>query len=104
MLTQAMKNLIEAHGGEVKANHPIKKILIENGIAVGVQTEEGEEFRAPIIVSNAHVQTTMMKMVGREHLGDSMFKKVNDINVGNGFGMVYTMCCRGAPSIYSSSR
>jgi phytoene dehydrogenase-like protein len=88
MLTQAMKNLIEAHGGEVRANHPVKNILIENGEAIGVRTEKGEEFRANIIVSNAHVQTTMMKMVGREHLDDSLFTKVKNINVGNGFGMV----------------
>ena len=88
MLTQAMKNMIEAHGGEVRADHPIEKILIENNKAIGVKTESGEEFRADTIVSNAHVQTTMMKMVGREHLDDSMFKKVEDINVGNGFGMV----------------
>lgn len=88
MLTQAMKNLIEAYGGEVKVNHPIQKILIENGKAIGVRTEEGKEFTAGIIVSNAHIQTTMLKMVGRDHLDDSMFKKVKDINVGNGFGMV----------------
>jgi len=88
MLTQAMKRMIEAHGGEVRADHPIEKILIENGKAIGVRTERGEEFRADTIVSNAHVQTTMMKMVGRDHLDDSMFKKVEDINVGNGFGMV----------------
>lgn len=88
MLTQAMKNLIEAHGGEVKANHPVEEILIENGKAIGVKTKNGEEFRAKIIVSNAHVQTTMMKMVGREHLDNSVFTKVKNINVGNGFGMV----------------
>ena len=65
MLTQAMKNFIEAHGGEVKSDHHVEKILIENGKAFGARTESGEEFRAEIIVSNAHVQTTMMKMVGR---------------------------------------
>lgn len=88
MLTQAMKNLIEAHGGTVLANKPVEKIIIENGKAIGARTEEGEEFLADILVSNAHVQTTMMKMVGREHLDDSLFKKVENINVGNGFGMV----------------
>ena len=50
MLTQAMKNLIEAYGGDVRVNHPVKKVLIENGQAVGVQTEEGEEFRASTVV------------------------------------------------------
>jgi phytoene dehydrogenase-like protein len=88
MLTQAMKNLIEAHGGEVRADSAIEKILVENGKAIGVQTVKGDEFRASIIVSNAHVQTTMLKMVGREHLPDSVLTKVQNILVGNGFGMV----------------
>jgi len=88
MLTQAMKKLIEAQGGTIKTDAGVDKILIENGKAFGVRTENGEEYFAPIIVSNAHVQTTMMKMVGREELGDSMFTKVKNINIGNGFGMV----------------
>ena len=88
MLTQAMKNLIESHGGEVIPDSPVQKIEIENGKAVGAFTESGDHYRANIIVSNAHVQTTMLKLVGREHLDDSLFKKVEDIQVGNGFGMV----------------
>jgi phytoene dehydrogenase-like protein len=88
MLTQAMKNLIEAHGGEVIANSPVQKIDIQSGKAVGATTESGDYYKADRIVSNAHVQTTMMKLVGREHLDDSLFKKVENIQVGNGFGMV----------------
>ena len=88
MLTQAMANYLGSHGSKVIADSPVKKILIESGKAVGVLTEGGEEYRADKIVSNAHVQTTMMKLVGKEHLEPSMYKKVENINVGNGFGMV----------------
>jgi phytoene dehydrogenase-like protein len=88
MLTQAMKNLIEAYDGKVKANSPVSKIIIEHGKAIGVRTESGEEYLAPLIISNAHVQTTMLKLVGKKHLEDSMFSKVKKIQVGNGFGMV----------------
>lgn len=88
MLTQAMKNLIEAYDGEVRAHSPVSKINIKHGKAIGVQTENGEEYLAPLIISNAHVQTTMLKLVGKEHLEDSMFAKVKNIQVGNGFGMV----------------
>ena len=65
MLTQAMKNLIEAYDGKVKANSPVSKIIIEHGKAIGVRTESGEEYLAPLIISNAHVQTTMLKLVGK---------------------------------------
>ena len=88
MLTQAMKNLIIEHGGEVIAESPVKKIDITDGKARGVITENDDYYKADLIVSNAHVQTTMLNLVGREHLDASMFKKVEDIQVGNGFGMV----------------
>lgn len=110
MLTQAMKNLIVAHGGEVLSDHPVKSIEIEDGKARGVLTEDGDYFEADLIVSNAHVQTTMLNLVGRKHLSDSLFKKVEDIQVGNGFGMVircaveelpeYT-ACPGDPHIHN---
>lgn len=88
MLTQAMKNLIVAHGGEVLHNSPVKKIEIIEGIAKGVVTEDDRYFSSDLIVSNAHVQTTMLKLVGKEHLSDKLFQKVENIQVGNGFGMV----------------
>lgn len=88
MLTQAMAACLEAHGGTVITGSPVDNILIEKGRSIGVKTESGEEYRADTIVSNAHVQTTMMKLVGKEHLEPSMYSKVENINVGNGFGMV----------------
>ena len=100
-LTQAMKRLIEGHGGEIKSDHPVAEILIKNNTAYGVKTESGEEFHAKIVVSNAHVQTTMLKMVGPEHLSSSMLQKVEHIHVGNGFGMVIRCAVEELP-IYSA--
>jgi len=88
MLTQAMKKFIEAHGGSVIPESPVKKIHIEDGAAKGVFTEKDEYYKAKFIVSNAHVQTTMLKLVEKKHLDDSLFTKVKNIQVGNGFGMV----------------
>lgn len=88
MLTRAMKNFIEAHGGQVIPNSPVKQIEITENKASGVITENGEHYSADFVVSNAHVQTTMLRLVGREHLNDSMLQKVKNIQIGNGFGMV----------------
>jgi len=88
MLTQALAKYLDNHGGTVLADTPVERILIENGNAIGVRTSGGEDYFADTIVSNAHVQTTMMKLVGPEHLDPSMVEKIKRINVGNGFGMV----------------
>lgn len=88
MLTQALARCLKAHGGEVRTSTPVSHIRIENGEAIGVRTEAGEEIRSTRVVSNAHVQTTMMKMVGPDHLPPSTLARVRNIAVGNGFGMV----------------
>jgi phytoene dehydrogenase-like protein len=88
MLTQAMIGMIRDHGGEVRADVPVDKILIKNGKAFGVRLQSGEEILADRVISNAHVQTTMLKMVGAEHLDSKLLHRVENINVGNGFGMV----------------
>jgi len=88
MLTQAMAAMLRDFGGEVISDAPVESILIRNGQAYGVKTQDGTEYLAPIIVSNAHVQTTMLKMVGPDHLTSQFLHRVDNINVGNGFGMV----------------
>lgn len=87
MLTQALSRCLKAHGGEVVTGTPVQQILVESGTAVGIRTEE-KEFRADIVVSNAHVQLTMMELVGPRHLPSDTYRKIKNINVGNGFGMV----------------
>lgn len=96
MLTQAMANFIRSHGGEIVTGSPVENIIIEDGKALGVRTDDNE-YRADTIVSNAHVQTTMMKLVGRDHLPESTYKKVGNINVGNGFGMAIRCAVKELP-------
>ena len=88
MLTLAMKRMIEAHGGVVLPDSSVQRIEIQDGKATGAITEDGRHYKGDIVISNAHVQTTMLNLVGREHLDESLFKKVKNIKVGNGFGMV----------------
>jgi phytoene dehydrogenase-like protein len=97
MLTQSMIRMIESYGGEVRGNAPVDRILIKNGKAFGVRLFSGEEYLADIIVSNAHVQTTMLKMVGPEHIDDKLLHRIKNINVGNGFGMVLRCAVRELP-------
>ena len=44
---------LEAHGGEIRYRARVKKVLIEQGRAVGVELSDGEELRGNRIVSNA---------------------------------------------------
>src|SRR5690625_5691567 len=44
----------------------------------------------------------MLKLVGKEHLDDSLFEKVKNIEIGNGFGMVVRNAVSALPD-YSAA-
>src|SRR5581483_9665925 len=87
MLTQAMARSLEAAGGTVRLDAPVKRILIGGGKVAGVETEDGSRYSAPLVISNAHVWTTLLQLVGEQHLSPAFTARVRNIRVGNGFGM-----------------
>ena len=52
-LVQGLVNLIESHGGSVRCDAAVDKVIVENGRARGVLMEGGERRDADIVVSNA---------------------------------------------------
>jgi phytoene desaturase len=87
MLTQAMARAVQGFGGEVRTAAPVRRILVEQGKARGVELENGDQIHAPLIVSNAHVLTTLLGLVGADHLSGNLVQRLHNIRVGNGFGM-----------------
>jgi len=87
MLSQALARCLEYYGGEIRTEAEVKEIIIENGTARGVELESGEKFFAPTVVSNAHVQTTLLKMLPTGTLSAKLQRRVESIKVVNGFGM-----------------
>lgn len=96
MLTQALQQMIEAHGGCVKTGQPVARILTERGRAVGVETENGERFTASrAVVSGAHIYTTL-KLLG-DAAPAKMRERVNKARIGNGFGMIVRIAADRLP-------
>lgn len=52
MMNQAIMEAVQKMGGTVRLNCGVKRIILENGKAVGVIDESGEEYRAKKIISN----------------------------------------------------
>lgn len=59
-------------GGKINYGAKIKKILVENNKAVGVQLEDGTEERANIVVSAADGYTTIYKMLEGKYLNKKL--------------------------------
>ena len=87
MLTQAMARALHSFGGELVLSAPVRQIIVKNGRVEGIETTDGQRYSAPIVVSNAHVLTTMLQLVGPEHLSSRLVQRLGNIRIGNGFGM-----------------
>jgi prolycopene isomerase len=54
-------------GGELLLRAPVRRILVEQGRAVGVLLENGQHVRAPVVISNADARQTIDELCGAEH-------------------------------------
>lgn len=70
-----LTQVIQAHGGEVRTEVRVDRIMVEGGRAVGVTLVDGEELHADAVVSNADPKRTYLGLVGREHLPHRLLRK-----------------------------
>lgn len=77
-LADAYARAVEVNGGRVIMRSRVEKITVENGKVTGVATDKGA-FRAPIVVSNAGIQPTVLRLVGEEYFDRSYVNYVKEL-------------------------
>jgi len=83
-MLNVIANAIKANGGEVRTKTRVEKINIKDGQVTGVATDKAE-FKAPIVISDAGIQPTVLKLMGEEHFDKSYVNYVKDLVPGWGF-------------------
>ena len=71
-ISVALARAAEAHGATVRARAEVVSIDVEGGAVTGVTLAGGETLRAPLVVSGAHPQTTVLDLAGAEHFPDEV--------------------------------
>ena len=66
-LVTALVKKFEEMGGRLRLNAPVKRIMVENGVAKGVELDSDEMIAADVVVSNADYATTYLKLVDKAH-------------------------------------
>jgi prolycopene isomerase len=66
-VAEAYCEAVRRNGGTVRMAERTQRILVEKGRVAGIRTEDGSTFRAPVVISNAGIQPTVLKLVGAEH-------------------------------------
>jgi len=67
-VSSAIRSAAEAFGCEIRTGARVTKILVSGGRAVGVALDDGQELRAPVVVSCIHPQTAFLDLIDRHEL------------------------------------
>lgn len=67
-ITQAIARSGARHGMEVITNAPVAEILVSAGRAVGVRLEDGRDFQADVVASNATAGILFKRLLGPAHV------------------------------------
>ncbi len=67
-LVDAVMGVVKANGGQVITNMPVKRILIENNRATGVELADGYIESADLVLASGGMKEVFFGLVGRENL------------------------------------
>jgi phytoene dehydrogenase-like protein len=85
MLAKALARLIEDHGGVIRCDSPVDRILVKNGRAVGVATARGEEFRAKrTVVASVNPDQLYLKLLADTGVPAPLVRQAERYRYGRG--------------------
>ncbi|MBI4333791.1 MAG: NAD(P)/FAD-dependent oxidoreductase [Chloroflexi bacterium] len=77
MVAQALHKAVIEHGGMVKNSQYIKRIIVENGAATGVEMVDGSVVKArKAVVSTLDPHQTFLKLVGKQNLDKDFAERI----------------------------
>jgi phytoene dehydrogenase-like protein len=69
---------VARHAGvTIRTGMPVKRVVVRDGRATGVEAGNGETFSANAIISNADPKRTIMELVGARHVETGFTKRVD---------------------------
>ncbi len=72
---------IETNGGKIVTGQRVEGLQIEGGRIKGIATSD-EEFHAPVVISNAGIQPTVLKLVGEQHFASDYVDRIKKLEPG----------------------
>jgi phytoene dehydrogenase-like protein len=79
-ISRVIADAARHHGVEIRTQAAVDRVLIKNGRAYGVTTND-EEFQAKVIVSGVDPKRTFLKMVDNQHLDADFLRQVNSFKI-----------------------
>ncbi len=93
----ALARALQAHGGEVRTAAEVARVLVEEGRVAGVALADGEELRAPVVVSNLDVKRTFLALCDPADLPEPFLERVRRFKIRGSSGKL-NIALDGLPS------
>ncbi len=88
-LADALAGSIQSMGGELLYRMGVRRILTQNGRAVGVATDTGQEIRAPVVISNVDLFQTFQQMLPADQINIRFLKRLRRLQPSVSAFVVY---------------
>jgi phytoene dehydrogenase-like protein len=102
-VSEELGHVARGSGATIRTGMPVKRIIIENGRATGVETESGERFDSFTVISNADPKRTMMQLVGAKHMETGFTKRIHHLR-SKGNAAKLHLALDGLPTIAGLSK
>ena len=83
MVSNSIAAAARSHGADIRTNAEVGRILVKDGVAVGVALATGTEFRAPRVISGADANVTFVKLMDAKDLPADFLAQVKRIDYGS---------------------
>jgi phytoene dehydrogenase-like protein len=97
-LAEELAQVARTSGATIRTGMPVRRIVVENGRAVGVEAASGERFESFTIVSNADPKRTIMELVGARHVETGFTRRINNIRMRGNAAKLH-LALDGLPAI-----
>lgn len=81
-MSNALAEQILSHGGEVRFNCPVERILVEDGRVCGVKTATGDTISCRAVISNASPIETYVNMMDEAEVPEKDLSRLGASNIG----------------------
>lgn len=90
-------------GVTIRTGMPVKRIVISNGRATGVETQSGERFESLMVISNADPKSTVMNLIGARHVETGFARRVTQLRARGNAAKLH-LALDGLPAIDGIAR
>jgi phytoene dehydrogenase-like protein len=82
----ALANALRSFGGEIKVDAPVSRVVTRNGKVTGVALDNGNEYEAPVVLSNVDPKRTFLKLLDERDLPAEVVRRARNFKIRGSSG------------------